>query len=166
MALTQGLRRLPALYGLKISTERANKTQGQELYDRMNNRAAEAFGTNVAFKGLALDPYLCPSLGLCLLFPSQPVYTISCRADSREVKGQLRRMIHLCLHKKINTTMETHQMYEQLRISWQGLRFDHLTFYRLNESCLWVCISESIYICVMTEKHHMQVHNIFFVCVC
>lgn len=82
MAFTRGLRRLPALKGLKISTERANKTQGQELYDRMNNRAAEAFGTNVAFRGLALDPYLCLSLRPSLLYPSQPIHTISRCRDS------------------------------------------------------------------------------------
>ena len=79
MAFTPGLRRWPALRGLKISTERANKTQGQELYDRMNNRAAEAFGTNVAFRGLALDPYL----RLSLLNPSQPSHTTFCITDSR-----------------------------------------------------------------------------------
>lgn len=69
MACTRGLRRLPALRGLKISAERANKTQGQELYDRMN-RAVEAFGTNVAFRGLAFNPYL--SLSLRPSLPASP----------------------------------------------------------------------------------------------
>lgn len=57
MAFARGLRRLPALSWLKVCTERANKTKGQELYDRMN-RAVEAFGANVAFRGLAFNPYL------------------------------------------------------------------------------------------------------------
>lgn len=85
MAFTRGLRRLPAVGWLKISTERANKTQGQELYDRMN-RAVEAFGTNVAFKGLAHNPYL----SLSLLSPSQYSYTNYCSTDGREVGGQKR----------------------------------------------------------------------------
>lgn len=42
-------------------SERANKTQGQELYGR-TSRAVEAFGTNVAFRGLAFNPYLTLSL--------------------------------------------------------------------------------------------------------
>ncbi len=108
MACTRGLRRLPALRGLKISAERANKTQGQELYDRMN-RAVEAFGTNVAFRGLASNPYLSLSLRPSLLYPSQSSHTIPCAADSREVEGQLgwkQRRIP-CLCKKISTSMET-----------------------------------------------------------
>lgn len=104
MAFTRGLRRLPALRGLKISAERANKTQGQGLYDRMN-RAAEAFGTNVAFRGLAFNPYLSLSLRPSLLYPSQPLHTISCSTDSREVEGQL-RWKHRRI-KKISTSMET-----------------------------------------------------------
>lgn len=88
MAFTRGLRRLPALKGLIISAERANKTQGQELYDRMN-RAVEAFGTNVAFRGLAFNPYLRFSLRPSLLYPSQSSHTIPCSTDSREVEGQM-----------------------------------------------------------------------------
>lgn len=83
MALTQGLRRLPALYGLKISTERANKTQGQELYDRMNNRTAQAFGTNVAFKRFSLGslslllPGALPALPPASLYIPSPAAQIA-----------------------------------------------------------------------------------------
>lgn len=96
MAFARGLRRLPALSWLKVCTERANKTQGQELYDRMS-RTEEAFGANVAFRGLAFNPYL--SLSLRPSLPStfnQSSQIISRRTDGREVGGQLR-----CKHRRI-----------------------------------------------------------------
>ena len=74
MAFTRGLRRLPALSWLKISAERANKTQGQELYGR-TSRAVEAFGTNVAFRGLAFNPYLTLSLRPSPALPPSQPYT-------------------------------------------------------------------------------------------
>lgn len=45
---------LPALRGFRIPAEHVNKTQGQRLYDTINNRAAKAAGTNVAFRGFGL----------------------------------------------------------------------------------------------------------------
>lgn len=90
LTFTQGSRCLPALKGFKIPAEHTNKTQGQGIYDRMNNRATKAIGTNVAFRGLALDPYLSFSLRSSLLYFSQCSPTISCFTDSCEVEGQLR----------------------------------------------------------------------------
>lgn len=89
MAFTRWLRRLLTLSWLKISAERASKTQGQQLYDRMN-RAVEAFGTNVAFRGLAVNPYLNLSLRPSQLYPSQSSHTVSCSTGGREVGGQRR----------------------------------------------------------------------------
>lgn len=111
MAFTRGWRHLPVLSRLKISTERANKTQGQELYDRMN-RAVEAFGTNVAFKGLAFNPYL----SLSLLYPSQSSHTTSCSTDGREVGGQLRWK-----HRRIGVAQQNNHFYgihQMYKLEW------------------------------------------------
>lgn len=82
-AFNQGLRQLPALK----SPQSVQIKPKDRSFMTERTEQCMLFGTNVAFRGLALDPYL----SLSVLYPSRPSHTISWSTGSEEVEDQIKQ---------------------------------------------------------------------------
>lgn len=153
--------------GFKIPTENANKTQGRGLYEWMNNRAAKAFETNVAFRGLALDPYLSVSLRSSLPSISDFTYYLSLYRQQRggrsvDMGTYCRRTPVSCRKKKslLRKEIKCRDQNRQPKICWQKWRFNTSFFFFFSKCMLFVETHEWEHAYMrITEKQLMQFHN-------